>query len=112
MSRDTKYKYDNYDERLLNYITEYTRKVGVPPTVDLMVENVEGRTSKSTVHLHCKKMVDEGLLVQKNIKGYYYPTSIEYKEVSVPRYLLNAICNRLESLTPTDEVTKRLKEYL
>ena len=66
----------SYNKRLLDYITEYVRKEGVPPTVDMMIENVEGKSSKSTVFLRLKQLVNEGYLVQKNIKGYYYPTSI------------------------------------
>ena len=42
--------YDDYNSRLLKYITEYTKTNGVPPSVDLMIENVEGKTSKSTVY--------------------------------------------------------------
>ena len=67
----------DYDNRLLAYITNYVEEVGVPPTVDLMIENVEGLTSKSTVFHHLQKMVNNGLLVQKNVKGYYYPTSLD-----------------------------------
>ena len=68
--------HDDYSERLLDYITDYVRKEGVPPTVDMMIQNVPGKSSKSTVYNRLQKMVDDGLLIQKNIKGYYYPTSI------------------------------------
>lgn len=85
------HEFNEYDERLLNYITEYTREVGVPPTVDQMVEHVHGLTSKSSVHNHLKKMVSLNLLNQKNMKGYYYPTSLEIKEAMVPILLLRRI---------------------
>lgn len=82
----------DYDSRLLAYITKYVEEVGVPPTVDLMVANVEGLTSKSTVFHHLQKMVDVGLLVQKNVKGYYYPTSLDVdKSVTIPKSFLKRV---------------------
>lgn len=41
--------YDDYNSRLLKYITEYAKTNGVPPSVDLMIENVEGKQ----VNLQC-----------------------------------------------------------
>ena len=67
----------DYDFKILEYITDYTRQNKVPPTIDLILENVPERSSKSTIHNHLKKMVKVGLLSQKNVKGYYYPTSLE-----------------------------------
>ena len=104
-------KYDSgYNERLLNYITEYVRKEGVPPTVDMMIENVEGKSSKSTVFIRLKQLVEEGYLVQKNIKGYYYPTSI-LREVSVPKELLEEVCKEL-IITGNTGLVKQIKNYL
>lgn len=103
---------DDYSERLLAYITDYVRRVGVPPTVDMMIENVEGKTSKSTVFARLQKMVDANLLTQKNVKGYYYPTSIDIKEVSVPIFLLEEACRKLLDSPDNAELVFRLSKYL
>lgn len=73
---------DIYDKNVLSYITEYTKEHKVPPTIDQIIENVPDRTSKSTVHYRLQRMVEAGLLTQKNVKGYYYPTSLDYKMLS------------------------------
>lgn len=112
MARPRKGEYDDYDERLLTYITDYVRKEGVPPTIDTMIANVNGRSSKSTVFIKLQKMVDAGLLVQKNAKGYYYPTSIDTKEVSVPRFLLKEACVQLAKSTDTSHLAGNLYKYL
>lgn len=112
MGRPRKDENDDYSERLLAYITDYVRKVGVPPTVDMMIANVKGRSSKSTVFGRLQKMVDAGLLVQKNTKGYYYPTSIDSKEVSVPRFLLEEACVQLAKSSNTSQLAGRLQKYL
>lgn len=103
---------DNYDERLLTYITNYVRKEGVPPTVDMMLANVEGRSSKSTIFNKLQKMVRAGLLVQKNVKGYYYPVSIDTKEISVPRFLLEEACTQLAKSSETAKLAGNLYKYL
>lgn len=103
---------DDYSERLLDYITQYVRREGVPPTVDMMIENVEGKTSKSTVFNRLQKMVEEGLLVQKNKKGYYYPTSIDTEEVSVPKFLLEDVCKRLIRNPENQKAVERLYRYI
>lgn len=103
---------DNYDERLIEYITQYVRNEGVPPTVDMMLENVEGKKSKSTVFNRLQKMVDAGLLVQKNKKGYYYPTSIDTKEVSIPKFLLKEACEALLQDPSTHQIAGKLYQYL
>lgn len=103
---------DDYEERLLAYITQYVRKEGVPPTVDMMIENVEGKTSKSTVFNRLQRMVDAGLLVQKNKKGYYYPTSIDMKEVSVPKFLLEEACKGLLKDPSNHQIAGKLYQYL
>lgn len=102
---------DNYNERLLKFITDYTRSNGVPPTLELMIQNVEGRTSKSTLHRRLKKMVSVGLLVQKGKLGLYYPTSIDDREVSVPLFLLEKACKALAS-DGREELAKALRKYL
>lgn len=112
MGRPRKDEHDDYDERLLAYITNYVRQEGVPPTVDMMIANVEGRSSKSTVFLKLQKMVDAGLLVQKNVKGYYYPTSIDVQEVSVPRFLLEQACVQLAKSAETSQLAGNLYRYL
>lgn len=103
---------DNYDERLIEYITQYVRNEGVPPTVDMMLENVEGKKSKSTVFNRLQKMVDAGLLVQKNKKGYYYPTSIDMKEVSVPKFLLKEAIEALLKDPSNHQMAGKLYQYL
>lgn len=103
---------DDYSERLLTYITDYVRKVGVPPTIDMMLENVEGKASKSTVFNRLQKMVNAGLLTQKNIKGYYYPTSIDLKEVSVPKFILKEACRKLSVQPDNAEMVLLLSRYL
>lgn len=105
-------KDDDYDKRLLQYITEYTRNNKVPPSLDMIIENVPGRASKSTVFNKLQKMVDAKLLVQKNKKGYYYPTSLETKEVSVPLYLLKEACTKLIESPDNALLVKRLSEYI
>lgn len=103
---------DEYNSRLLKYMTEYVREVGVPPTVDLMIENVEGKRSKSTVYNRLQRMVDAGLLVQKNEKGYYYPTSIDMKEVSIPKFLLEQACEKLIENPENAELVKRISNFI
>ena len=103
---------DDYNERLLDYITKYVRNEGVPPTIDLMIENVEGKTSKSTVFGRLQRMVDVGLLVQKNKKGYYYPTSIDTNEVSVPKFLLEEACKALLEQPENKKLSGKLYQYL
>lgn len=112
MGRPRKDEYDDYSDRLLAYITDYVRKEGVPPTIDMMISNVKGRSSKSTVFLRLQKMVDKGLLVQKNIKGYYYPTSIDTKEISVPRFILEQACTQLAKSPETSQLAANLYKYL
>ena len=73
---------DIYDKNVLSYITEYTKEHKVPPTIDSIIANVPDRKSKSTVHYRLQRMVEAGLLTQKNDKGYYYPTSLDYKILS------------------------------
>lgn len=102
----------DYDKRLLRYIEDYTREVGVPPTLDSMIDNVYGITSKSTLHNHLQNMVESGLLVQKNVKGYYYPTSIDLCEVSVPKVLLKEACNCLKKSQDNVILVSRLSEFL
>lgn len=103
---------DDYDDRLLKYITEYVRKEGVPPTIDMMIKNVEGRSSKCTLHNRLQKMVNSGLLVQKNIKGYYYPTSIDMEEVSIPKFLLEQACERLIENPENVNLVKRISDFI
>ena len=92
--------YDDYDERLLEYIENYVRINGVPPTLDDMIVNVPGKTSKSTIHARLKKMVEAGDLIQKNKKGYYYPASIDNHEVLVPVYVIENIISALPKNHP------------
>lgn len=105
-------KDDDYDNRLLKYITDYTRENKVPPSLDMIIENVPGRTSKSTIFNKLQKMVDANLLVQKNKKGYYYPTSLETKEVTVPLYLLKEACTKLIESPDNALLVKRLSKYI
>lgn len=104
--------HDDYSERLLDYITDYVRKEGVPPTVDMMIQNVSGKSSKSTVYNRLQKMVDNGLLIQKNIKGYYYPTSIDTQEVSIPKYILERACNELIKNPDNIKLVKIIHKYI
>lgn len=104
--------HDDYSERLLDYITDYVRKEGVPPTVDMMIQNVSGKSSKSTVYNRLQKMVDDGLLIQKNIKGYYYPTSIDTQEVSIPKHILERACKELIKNPDNIKLVKIIHKYL
>lgn len=104
--------YDDYDSRLLKYITEYAKTNGVPPSVDLMIENVEGKTSKSTVYHRLQGLVQEGLLVQKNVKGYYYPTSLITEEILIPKTLVNIIYKSLTKHSDQQELANELHQYL
>lgn len=104
--------HDNYNKRLIAYITLYTRNNGVPPTVDQMLANVEGKKSKSTIHARLKNLVNAGLLVQKNVKGYYYPTSIDLDEISVPVKFLEKIQVSLLNDGPLPELSGQLEEYI
>lgn len=103
---------DNYDERLLNFITEYTRQIGVPPSIDTILENVEGKKSKSTIYNRLQKMVRNGLLTQKNMKGYYYPTSLECKEILIPQTLLIEACRILTSIPEGITISQTLYSYV
>ena len=103
---------DDYDERLLRYITEYTRDIGVPPTLDQMISNVEGISSKSTLYYRLQNMVRGKLLVQKNVKGYYYPTSIDLAEVSIPKYLLSMACTELIKQPENASLVKSISNYI
>ena len=104
--------HEDYNERLIAYITTYTRNNGVPPTVDQMMANVEGKKSKSTIHARLKKLVNAGLLVQKNVKGYYYPTSIDLDEISVPLKFLEKIQADLLDDGPHPELSNQLDDYI
>lgn len=104
--------YDDYNSRLLKYITEYTKTNKVPPSVDLMVENVKGKKSKSTIYHRLQKMVQEGLLVQKNVKGYYYPTSLITEEILIPKTLIDTIYKSLIEHPDQQELANELHQYL
>ena len=110
MSR--KIKAPDWDDKALEYITDYTRSVGVPPSIDQIAENVGGLTSKSTIHHHLKQMVDAGLLVQKNKNMYYYPTSIDLGEVSVPKFILEKACEKLLENPENATLVKQLSNYI
>lgn len=69
--------YRDYNDRLMDYIIEQVRENKVPPSLDSMLDNVSGVQSKSTLHNRLQALVKEGVLVQKNKKGYYYPTCFE-----------------------------------
>ena len=101
-----------YDQNLMEYIETYTREVGVPPTVDQMIENVGEISSKSSVFAHLKKLEAAGLLVQKNAKGYYYPTSLENDEVMIPKNLITEACRKLLDDPKNAILVKRISMYL
>lgn len=103
---------DDYNERLVAYITDYTHKNGVPPSVEMMLSNVSGKKSKSTIFTRLRKLVDAGILVQKNVKGYYYPTSIDLDEISVPVKFLEKIQVSLLNDGPHPELSGQLEEYI
>lgn len=109
--KSKKNTYDDYNSRLLEYITEYARTNGVPPSVDLMIENVEGKRSKSTVYNRLQELVQEGLLVQKNVKGYYYPTSLITEEILIPKILVDTIYKYLKH-SNQQELANELHQYL
>lgn len=96
-------RYDkDYDKRLMKYIIHYTKQNRVPPTLELMLENVEGITSKSTLYNHLKKLTSVGLLVQKNVKGYYYPTCLDENTFIIKESLVKDIINCLKDLPQSD----------
>ena len=103
---------DDYNERLVAYITDYTHKNGVPPSVEMMLSNVPGKKSKSTIFTRLRKLVNAGILVQKNIKGYYYPTSIDLDEISVPLKFLEKIQEALLDDGPHPELSDQLRDYI
>ena len=111
INMSTRYIKD-YDDRLMEYITNYTREIGVPPSLDSMIENVDGITSKSTIHTHLKKLVEEGLLVQKNKRKYYYPTSIDMGEILLPKYLLNKIIDTLSKDDKNKDLINKIQTYI
>lgn len=104
--------YDDYNLKLLEYITEYVKTNKIPPSVDLMIENVEGKKSKSTVYHRLQGLVQEGLLVQKNVKGYYYPTSLITEEILIPKILVNTIYKYLLKHSNQQELADELHQYL
>ena len=103
---------DDYNERLVAYITDYTHKNGVPPSVEMMLSNVPGKKSKSTIFTRLRKLVNAGLLVQKNVKGYYYPTSIDLDEISIPVKFLEKIQAALLDDGPHPELSDQLDDYI
>ena len=98
--------------RFVHGLLSYTRNNGVPPTVDQMLANVEGKKSKSTIHARLKNLVNAGLLVQKNVKGYYYPTSIDLDEISVPVKFPEKIQASLLNDGLHPELSGQLEEYI
>ena len=104
--------YDDYNLKLLEYITEYVKTNKIPPSVDLMIENVEGKKSKATVYRRLQELVQEGLLVQKNVKGYYYPTSLITEEILIPKTLINIIYKSLTEHSDQQELANELHQYL
>ena len=103
---------DEYDKKLMSYIETYTRDVGVPPTIDQIIENVGELSSKSSVHARLTKLVYAGLLTQKNVKGYYYPTALESKEVLLPIRLVTKACKILLDNPDNAELVKEISNYL
>lgn len=104
--------YDDYNLKLLEYITEYVKTNKIPPSVDLMIENVEGKKSKATVYRRLQELVQEGLLVQKNVKGYYYPTSLITEEILIPKILVDTIYKYLLKHSNQQELADELHQYL
>lgn len=60
---------EDYNERLMAYLEDYVRENKVPPTLDSILENVEGISSKSSLQARLQKLEIAGLVVQKNDKG-------------------------------------------
>lgn len=57
-------------EVIFKAISEKTKTLGCPPTILELCE-ISGLKSTSTVHMHLKRLVDDGLLVQGLMKSYY-----------------------------------------
>lgn len=51
-------------------------------------------------------------LCRKNKKGYYYPTSIDTNEVSVPKFLLEEACKALLEQPENKKLSGKLYQYL
>ena len=77
-----------------------------------MIENVSGKSSKSTVYNRLQNMVDEGLLVQKNKKGYYYPAELQEVYVNIPKALLIHIKKELEITSNKETLKKEIAKYV
>lgn len=103
-----------YDEILMKYIIDYVKINKVPPTLDLMLNNLIGVTSKSVLQYHLKRLVNRGLLVQKNIKGYYFPTCLDGKSYSITEHQINEILNLIKTYDIYENVKTillKLDEY-
>ena len=56
--------------------------------------------------------MQEGLLVQKNVKGYYYPTSLITEEILIPKILVDTIYKYLLKHSNQQELADELHQYL
>lgn len=103
---------EDYDNRLMEYLISYTRENRVPPPLDLILKNVSGISSKSSLQKRLQKLEEAGLLRQKNDKGYYYPTSLEDKEVLVPLSMLTKVCEILIENPKNAVLVKQLSDLM
>lgn len=103
---------EDYDKRLMEYLISYTREHRVPPPLDLILTNVSGLSSKSSLQNRLQKLEKAGLLRQKNVKGYYYPTSLEDKEVLVPLSMLTKVCEILIENPQNAVLVKQLSNLM
>lgn len=103
---------EDYDNRLMEYLISYIRENRVPPPLDLILKNVSGISSKSSLQRRLKKLEEGGLVRQKNDKGYYYPTSLEDREVLVPISMLTKACEILIENPQNAVLVKQLSDLM
>lgn len=103
---------EDYDDRLMEYLITYVREHRVPPSLDSIILNVHGISSKSSLQHRLQKLEHAGLVRQKNNKGYYYPTILDDKEVLIPRYLITKACEILIENPNNALLVKQISNYL